>query len=64
MSLQVEDIRTGGNVFRLRQMTMHAPGEHKFGSAIPRLEVRGESAIALIRTIAVSRYTKHAPVCF
>jgi carbonic anhydrase len=38
--MHVEDIRTGGNVFRLRQMTMHAPGEHKFGSAIPRLEVQ------------------------
>ena len=38
--LQVEDIRTGGNVFRLRQMTMHAPGEHKYGSTIPRLEVQ------------------------
>jgi len=38
--MHVEDIRTGGNVYRLRQMTMHAPGEHKYGEQIPRLEVQ------------------------
>lgn len=36
----VMDVRTGGNLFRLRTMVLHAPGEHRYGDQQPRLEVQ------------------------